>query len=287
MGKNGHRPDLDRLADDPGAWSRLDDRTFEQVFKARCLRFAADAQVDPQQFEPLYSELEARFGPEEREHLEEGLLAVILQGTPARALVPFFLLDSDLRIVSKAALDYSVLRLPDERGGQFAGPRLMLDTARPDSGQCDERRAGILMGVVLLGDRRLLPLLEGCWKWLGPAGRELLAKATSNGVITAGPVEFYLAWLEQTEDDRDFGGILGTLCRMASISPDGLVHDIERTFPVRPDEPPLRVIESWSFPEYFERIRERIERLTERESEPKLTPQLARYWCEGDDEPSD
>jgi hypothetical protein len=221
--------------------------------------------------------LEARFPYEVREEIENCAVRFVLNGSLARALVPFICLDSDPRLISKAALDYAVLRQPDPDLGEFTGPRMMLQLASPDSGQPEDRRAGVLQGLVLLGDRRLLPFLDGCWRLLGTEGRSILTSASSPHT-TAGLIEFYLRWLEQTDDESDFGGVLGTLCRLPDISADGMVYDIERAFPASLEEPPVRRLQGWTFADYYEIIRPQLGRLIKRESEPKLTPQLALYW---------
>jgi hypothetical protein len=77
------------------------------------------------------------------------------------------------------------------------------------------------------------------------------------------------------------GGILGTMCRMPSVAHGGVVTDIERAFPANDPEnidQPIRILQTWTFPEYYKLIRPRLKRITGRESDPKLTPQLAHYW---------
>jgi hypothetical protein len=247
-----------------------------------CLQNAEQPDSVPgEDFAELFKLLALRFTAEERVGFVNGLLQLVLQGVSPRLLIPFVFHDLDEAVISKATLDYSVLREPNEAWGPFTGPRLMLHTVETNPQAPDFRNAAVLAGVVLLGDRRLLPYLHGCWKWLGEEGRDYLARATSDGVITAGLVEFFLAWLEETAAERDFGGILGTLCGMPAISPDGKIHDIERAFPVRQGTPPLRLLQSWSFPEYLEHIRPRLERILEREAEPKLTSSLFVYWGNG------
>jgi hypothetical protein len=267
-------------------WVALDPKQLQLLLGRLCLEAAKDPDsVPPEDFEELFKLLGVRLTVKQREGIINGLNQLVLQGVPARVLIPFVFYDLDEAVISKAALDYSVLRKPDEVEGPFAGPRLLLDTVAAEPEAADYRRAATLAGVVLLGDRRLLPYLRGCWNWLGEEGRAYLAAATSDGVIKAGQVDFLLEWLEQTQDQQNFGGILGTLCRMPFISPDGRIHDVERAFPVLPGQPPFRVLRSWTFPEYYECIRDRLARLTEREAEPKLTPQLENYWCDGNDGP--
>jgi hypothetical protein len=50
-----------------------------------------------------------------------------------------------------------------------------------------------------------------------PSRPELIAPHPS-GFVTAGLVEFLLRWLEQTDNEEIFGGILGMLCRLPSMA---------------------------------------------------------------------
>jgi hypothetical protein len=105
-----------------------------------------------------------------------------------------------------------------------------------------------------------------------------LTRATS-GYITAGLIDFFLGWLEQTDDPENFGGVLGTMCRMPEIAQEGAVQDIERTFPVVASATPIRVLRTWTFPEYYEVIRPRLEGIARRESETHYTRYVEQYWC--------
>ncbi|MFO0877580.1 MAG: hypothetical protein U0840_09410 [Gemmataceae bacterium] len=274
--------DLVRLLDAPEAWLEVDDATLKNLFALQCHRYSLNQSRRAMELcGQMYDELERRLDPGERLGVERRLVSLVAAGHAGNGvLVPFIFYDPALTVVSTATLDYAVLEPPDADHGPFAGVQKMLGLARPASGLEEPTRAGILQGLVLLGDRRLLPFLSGCWEWLGEAGRDTLARATSDGAVTAGLVEFLLGWLEQTRDERNFGGILGTLCRLPSASRDGLIHDIERAFPFMPDQPPLRVVQSLTFAEYYDGIRGRLARLAEAEPEPKLTLHLEQYWCE-------
>jgi hypothetical protein len=50
--------------------------------------------------------------------------------------------------------------------------------------------------------------------------------------------------------------------------------EVERTFPAEP----IRPLTAWTFPEYLEQIRPRLERPAASEAEPKLIPHLFEYW---------
>ncbi|HEY7429056.1 MAG TPA: hypothetical protein VH682_32800 [Gemmataceae bacterium] len=264
----------------PECWSELDGMGLSSLVSFQSLALGVNA--DPallRDMAPLYAAFAERCDEEIRGELEKIVVQSVCQGAGVNALLPFIILDPDLGVISTAALDYAVLCGPTEAEGPLTGPKIMLAFAEQESGLKDEyTRAGILMGLVLLGDRRLLPLLDGCWRWLGPEGRQALTRAIS-GNVTAGLIEFFLGWLEQTDDESDFGGIVGTLCRMPAYAEQ--IHDIERAFPVfSPDYPdgPIRVLKTWTFPQYYRRIKSRLKRIEERESEPKLIPEIGRYW---------
>jgi hypothetical protein len=271
---------LQALLADPDTWPTLDAETLGDLVLLLCIHHG----VSPSgksfgMIGPVYAVLRDRAPPEFRSRLEQRVVEAVLGGVLAEALVPFIAFDTSLTVISSAALDYAVLMLPDEEAGIYTGALQLQVRAKPESGLPELTRTGILMGLVLLGDRRLLPLLEGSWQWLGPEGRTELTR-TSSGFVTVALIEYFLSWLEQTEDENDFGGILGTLCRMPSVSRGGMVADIERVFPVTAagDGDPFRILGSWTFRQVYEWARPRLDRIAEREAEPKYTPEVARYW---------
>lgn len=275
-----HLEQIVELLEQPDRWSKVDELTLGSLvcFQSLTVGVTADLARLPN-MAPLYTVFAERCDEEFREQVEKMVVQSVCQGAGVNALMPFILLDPDLSVISTAALDYAVLCEPTDEDGPFTGPKIMLVFAGREGGLKDEyTRAGILTGLVLLGDRRLLPLLDGCWRWLEPEGRQVLTQATS-GNITAGLIEFFLNWLEQTDDESDFGGIVGTLCRMNSYAEE--VRDVERAFPAfSPDyrDGPVRLLRTWTFSEYYRRIKKRLKKIEERESEPKLIPEIARHW---------
>ena len=268
------------LLGQPDRWGELNETALANLVSFQSLTVGVTADpVRLREMAPLYAVFAERCDEGFRGQVEQVIVQSVCQGAGVNALLPFILLDPDLGVISTAALDYAVLSKPTKEDGPLTGPKIMLVFAE---GLKDEHtRAGILTGLILLGDRRLLPLLDGCWRWLGSDGRQALTRARS-GNVTAGLIEFFLGWLEQTDDESDFGGIVGTLCSMPSYAEE--VCDIERAFPASStDYPngPIRVLQTWSFPQYYRRIKARLKKIVERESEPKLTPEIARYWLSG------
>jgi len=118
-----------------------------------------------------------------------------------------------------------------------------------DSAETDAACAGILQGLLLLGDRRVLPLLDRCWEPLGEEGRRILIHSWS-GFVYASTIEFLPGWLECEEDESMYGSIAGTL---GGYPLRGDAHpfvlDVERKFSADGEEegPPVKVAGEWTF----------------------------------------
>jgi hypothetical protein len=267
----------------PESWPTLDPDSLSDLVQFLCLGHGQSPNGETLvTIGPLYAVFRQRTTADFRVAVEQSVVGAVLEGvSSADALVPFIVFDDNIGVISGASLDLAVLQKPDEALGPFTGPLSLLGRASPESGLAEHTRAGILVGLVLLGDRRLLPWLAGCWRWLGPDGRRALSAAAS-GWVSAGLIDFFLSWLEQTDDAENFGGVLGTMCRMPEISKDGMVRDIERDFPAVDPDAALRVLQSWTFPEYYAVIRPRLKRIAQRESEePRYTRYVKQYWCGG------
>ncbi len=277
-----------KLAERPDTWERLDDETLVALVVLQCVRLGYESGVDPieltRSIEPLYARFVERYPAGDRAQTCVLVGNAVEEGGPnCQALQPFLLFDPDTSVSSTAAMSTAVY-WPLRDDDPLTGPRFLMAMARrPDASE--EVRTAILMGLVLLGDRRLLPMLRGCWELLGEEGRDALAKVGS-GFATAGLIEFFVDWLESTDNEDIFGTIAGTLARLRHVARGGKVYDIERQLPVNPTnkENPIRVLNTWSFEEYGRRLRPRLERLAEGESEPKVIPVLIRHWIEAEEE---
>jgi hypothetical protein len=265
----------------PESWPSLDLDALSGLVQWQCFTYGVTSeQKEFDAMQPLYRVFRARASVDVRKETEQAIVEGILKGAPAQSLLPIIGFDTNLSVISSATLDMAVLEQPDEHFGPFAGPRRAFKLVAAGNALPDHTRTGVLMGLVLLGDRRLLPMLEGSWRFLGTEGRTWLTRSTS-GYATVALIEFFLSWLEQTEDPENFGGILGTLCRMPAVAEGGMVIDLERVFPATAAGPegPVRILDKWTFPEFYTRIQPRLERIAAREAgEPKYTPQVARYW---------
>lgn len=202
------------------------------------------------------------------------------------ALLCFLNADTDGQIISGAALDVSMV-MPQENGDPLTGPKhvalhscggLRAKMGRPASD--DEGHAAA--GLLLLGDMRLLPLLEEIWERLTPEGRRRMVRRNTN-LVTALMIEFLLRRLEADKDEEyhgELGAALHNLPEIASRLPMAVVMDIRRNFGLPPGKEPMELLRRETLAEAFARIRPRLEALIARESEPKVLPGVLAVWAE-------
>ncbi len=167
----------------------------------------------------------------------------------------------------------------------MSGARLLRDLAATHGDGDDAMRAGIVMGILQLGDRRTLDILDGCWEVLSRHGKRLLTQGGQPRSIYASVVDFYLRWMEAVDED-DFGLPAGALAHLPVALPNETVRDVERAFPAPynlPDEayrdnPPIRVVQEWSIPEFAKIIEPRLRLLFLRETYDKVIPRVLAAW---------
>ena len=117
--------------------------------------------------------------------------------TAERALLPVILEEPDAAIISQATIELAML-MPLVNDDPMTGPRYLANFAEEHAE--DERvKAGVLAGLMLMGDRRVYEVIGRCWEGLSRAGQEQLTKATT-GFVYAARVEFYLDWLESLDE---------------------------------------------------------------------------------------
>ncbi|MBE0555964.1 MAG: hypothetical protein IH628_01920, partial [Proteobacteria bacterium] len=80
------------------------------------------------------------------------------------SLLPFLCADEDTKVISTAAMNLAVL-IPPMDGDPLSGPKYILEGL--DTCDTENSLVGNLQGVLLLGDCRVLPLLDRCWERLG------------------------------------------------------------------------------------------------------------------------
>jgi hypothetical protein len=231
-----------------------------------------------EEFRPFYWHIAERTTIEQRlEVLVELVDGVERFEVGTASLLPFLCADEETSVISTAALHLALL-LPLRDGDPLTGPKYIVSGL--DSCDTENSLVGNLQGVLLLGDRRILPLLDRCWERLGREGRRLLAHSWS-GFVYASTIDFLLGWLEVTDDERDYGSIAAALVLCTARQKNSpFVLDVERKFPANSEEdgPPVRFLHQWTFEEYGKIIAPRLKAIAAAETGEKVMPKVLAAW---------
>jgi len=224
----------------------------------------------------LYRVVVERLSVPQRKELVEEVNECVERGLgTVDAFLPFLFQDPDTGIISTAALNFALLG-PVEHGDPLTAPRYLKGIA--DLTRHPRVRVGILTGLLLLGDRRVLPVLHRCWVRLTAEERQRLTQAYS-GFVYAGVVDFFLDWLEDA-DEETFGLVAAALAKMPLTAISPKVLDVERVFPAASagSGPSVRLVGEWPFEEYGRLIEPRFRDLLRRKSEPWVLSQVMAAW---------
>jgi hypothetical protein len=266
------------LGDDPDVWEDLDDKELKQVVMIKCIEYglSQDGSRIPVLF-GLYRHAVAQLDLSDRlEMLTEFSRSTEEQhGKGHMGLMMFLAVDDNPAVQSSAALSLSVLYDPED-GDELAGPAFVVRTLLNRESDPESQGVG-LGGVLLLGDKRVMPLLEDAWEQLSEEAQLAMTKAKS-GFVSEGIVEFWLNCLESGCSESVFGSVVAAIAKMPVIAQVPFVLDIERLFPAYAGGEPMRPLRRTSFSDYLEEIRPRLEALEEEESEPKLIPKIYEIW---------
>jgi hypothetical protein len=279
MAKEGNfRRRMQDLMDHPERWHAVELDTLKQLTFFQCLLFGGTGEIDvAHKMGSLYTVLTERAGEGDRLQLVDYVTRSLETrvGT-VDSLLPFIFGDPEVRVVAAASFELA-LRMPLMDGDPMTGPKTLRRMS--DNVQDETALLGLLAGLLLLGDRRTLPLLEGCWERLGRTARARLAGSWS-GVAYAGLVDFLLGWMERTADEDDLPTVGEALADIPSRSGQGKVVDVERKFPSNePDDlPPIRVIGEWTFPEYGKQMGPRLFAMLKKSPAPMVIPKILRAW---------
>jgi hypothetical protein len=202
------------------------------------------------------------------------------------ALLCFISADTDGQITSGAALDLAMVTPPD-KGDPLTGPKFVAfhgcGGVRAKLGKPGSDDEGdVAAGLLLLGDMRLLPLLEEIWERLTPGARHRMIRRRSH-LVSAMVVEFLLRRLEADKSEEyhgELGAALHNLPEIAAQLPISAVMDIRRNFGLPAGQEPMELLGRETLAEAFARIRSRLEALIARESEPKVLPSALATWAE-------
>lgn len=220
--------------------------------------------------------------PTERRREIYGHVAMIVEkigGWTAGAFFPFMILDPDTSIVSTATVDYASLgSLIDN--DPMSRPRdalVMVEKRIP------ENSAAIFGGLLALGDPRVCELLAPVRSTLDADEISVVSKCLS-GFTAKAAIEFYLDWLDELVDERDydseaeFGHVVAGLFRLANARSIPFVADGFRPFPVTSANgqwPDLKRLDPTA---YAASIEGRLLDIEMREGVPRVVPHAIRAF---------
>jgi hypothetical protein len=271
---------LSTLGDDPGAWEALDNEELKQVIAVKFIEYGTtqDASRIPGLF-ALYRHAMERLSMWERREMLTEFSGMVEQhgGLGHMGLMMFLAADTDPSIRSSAALSLAVLYDPSqEHQDELAGPRFVIRTlANHEDGNLGQGAA--LGGVLLLGDKRINPLLAEVWDDLSEEA-QLEMTAAKSGFVTEAMVEFWLDRLEEGCCEAVFGSAVAAIAKMPAIARVPFVLDVERLLPAYAGGEPMKLLRRTTFDDYLEEIRPRLEALEATESEPKVIPRIFEMW---------
>lgn len=266
--------ELEDLSKHPESWPALSNSKFKEMAAWEVSRYRLN--FDSSSVLAVYRMYVNRIPYDERRVDLLALLDRLNTGAAVwDSLLPFVLAETAWGLVSTAVLE-TAQRMDLENNDPMTGVKTFRQLIERSPQFKDERRAAILAGLLLLGDRRAVPILRGTWRLLGQEGRIQLSKSWSDFVY-ASVIEFYLDWLEDSEE-RDFGKIAAALVRMPFIATNGKVLDVERPFPIGTKSAPPKLIYQWTIQEYGRLIEPRLRDLLRREDDPRFLPFVMEAW---------
>lgn len=284
--------ELERLLDDPAGWAALDADKLRHLLFFQALSYGL--QPDESRIEglmALHALAVERLHPSVRRQVVVRLARAVERvhrehdvhegAGCTNALLPFLLEDPDPSVVSSAATELALL-LPPEGGDVLTGPRYTRSLF--DKVRSDDARAGILAGLLQLGDARLGPLVTGGWRVLGAEGHETLALLIQafHGVHPL-LVEFLVGWLEdeaRAPNAAAFGIVAATLARAGRHAAENGVSDVRRVFPVTaaPEGQPFEEARTVTREALAATIEPRLSAIAAAENPPVLMPHVLSYW---------
>lgn len=268
---------VDQVLNNPEKALQLSDDQLDAVTMKAIGRYGSSADLDlVKKLMPLYMHYVTRIHPARRLRNYQSCVDQVINGQyGVQALMPFLCCDPARVVASSAALDYIVLA-PTDVKNTTAGVIELIDLY--ERGALSNGVA-VLGGMIMSGDRRILPLLAGPCRSLSCEEVEILIKCRGS-YLTAAVIEFYLEWLESLDSGTNsdtFAAVAAGFANLAIGASDNQVHDIERIIPST-SESAVRVLNQWPLSEYASNIAERLENIARKEEGEPIIPVVMEMW---------
>lgn len=222
---------------------------------------------------PLYRHFMAESNVSQRLELEGIIRGNVEQEILSlNALLPFIYIDDNRSVVSTAVIDMCMIGVPTAEDS-LAWPRRLTDDLARGMMAC---KGGVVGGFLCLGDARVLQLLTPLKECVA---EEDIADAawctTSQASIDA--FEFWLSWAESLEQRKltetsAFGNVMAALILLQRAA-NGRFLCVKRNFGYLFNpliDAPLEILAEYSDAEISLKFGERLIKLANCESEPKL-----------------
>ena len=278
-------PSFDSVITTPHLWSGVARSNLERYAVKLCALYAAHPEQGASvraSFDAMYGRLLEDLSPVERGCIIDEVCASLPVGNAAvHTLALFVHAEPDPGVAATAVINMAHLA-PLSGDDPLSG--LSMLTSLYEHEQTSETvRIGVFSGLLLLGDRRVLPILDRLWGLLGRQGRRRMLYAKS-GLAYASTVDFLLDRLGKERDEGLFGSLAAALCRLPEETAQGrhpgYVVDVARRLPSSclESEPTLTLLGAWPIEEYGARIAPKLKELAREESEPKVLPTVMAAW---------
>jgi len=278
--------ELDEVINNPDGWRSLTGGELHEVTHAAIIRygFVSDKSMIPG-LQRLYGYFQSRAPLSERMELLGKIKPFVEAGeVSVNGLLPFLMADVSPAMIASAAIDFAHAH-PLKDGDLLTGPKLLIEYYR--SGLSRDPVA-LLAGLVQLGDRRVFRLLEPLRDGLDDEDIRKIARLCS-GYAHVSAVDFYLDWLERTDDERHptrfaYLCLAIDLIRERAVAVPGReepeVNDVERIFPGPPPGkgPGVRYLARYSLKQFAGMIAPRLKALADKEHGEKLVPRVMGTW---------
>jgi hypothetical protein len=293
LGKvNPSLDDLDALFANQSAWSGLEPDLLRHLLFYQCLSYGVNPDDDEV---PRLMGLARVAAERMRPAVRRQVVAQIARAVErlhrehdtregagcTNGLLPFLVEDPDPSVVSAAAFEMATL-LPLEDDDPLSGPKYVESLI--DQLTHDDVRAGLIAGLLLLGDGRVEPLVEGAWRRLGEEGRQTLALLIQGfHGVHSGTVRFLLDWLEDDAANQgtpSFGLVAAAMAQAGAHAAEHGIVEVVRAFPVigAPEGEPFRIVREWSLEEFLPLVSSRLLRLASVDHPSEAVLSVLRNW---------
>ncbi len=268
----------------PERWETCDLGALEALVLDTCLAYGAGGDTTGMipTLMGLYRVWCRRASPERR-------LALLTQvndtqdtgRASAWTLNPFIFEEDHAGVIATATLHYAWNMPLTNPADPTSGVMQVIQQLRGAQNLPPVARAAAMRGLFSLGDRQVMRLLRPYWALIPESHIPDFVDA-STGIPLAGSIELLLEWIDQAieqDAEQHLSGFVAALVRIKTSAVVQKVVDGERRFPLhRHFDNPLYNQQEWSFQEYAQRIRPRLEALWHKEPEPKILDHALHAW---------